>query len=99
MQDIVPADPTWLERLAISDPQTFEQYAQLLDIELRERERALCENSLIEFFKRAWAVVESPHRPLSLNWHHYRMCENLESVSRGEIRNLIINIPPRHCRH
>lgn len=29
-----------------------------------------------------------------VNWHHQAICEHLEAVERGEIRNLIINLPP-----
>lgn len=32
------------------------------------------------------------------NWHITAICQHLEMVSRGEVRNLIINIPPRHMK-
>lgn len=31
-----------------------------------------------------------------LNWHHLKICEALEAVERGEIKRLIITVPPRH---
>lgn len=32
------------------------------------------------------------------NWHHKAICDALMAVYRGEIRNLIINIPPRYSK-
>jgi predicted phage terminase large subunit-like protein len=32
------------------------------------------------------------------NWHIGTICDHLEAVTRGEIRRLIINIPPRHMK-
>jgi hypothetical protein len=31
-------------------------------------------------------------------WHIDAICEHLEAVTRGEIRNLLINMPPRHMK-
>lgn len=31
-------------------------------------------------------------------WHLDAICEHLEAVTRGEIRNLLINMPPRHMK-
>lgn len=43
----------------------------------------------------AWHVLE-PATKFIDNWHLYAMCEHLEACYRGEIKNLIINVPPRH---
>jgi predicted phage terminase large subunit-like protein len=42
-------------------------------------------------------VVE-PSTKLVWNWHIDAICTHLEAVSRGEIRRLIINIPPGHMK-
>lgn len=62
--------------------------------------RKLCEESLAEFIRRAWHVVE-PSRPYSHNWHIDIVCAHLEAISRGEItpdgdyyNRLLVNIPP-----
>lgn len=52
-----------------------------------------CRRSLAFFTKQAWHVIE-PGTPLRWNWHIDAVCAALEAVSRGEIRKLIINIPP-----
>lgn len=41
----------------------------------------------------AWSVLE-PRRTFVPGWHIDAMCEHLEAVSRGEIQNLLINVPP-----
>lgn len=54
----------------------------------------LAERSLRAFVKQAWHVVEQ--REFLPGWHIDAICDHLEAVSRGEIRRLCINIPPRH---
>jgi len=49
--------------------------------------------SLAEFVKRAWHIVE-PATPLKWGWALDAMCEHLEAVTWGEIRNLLMNVPP-----
>ena len=39
-----------------------------------------------------------PGTPLSWNWHIDLIAEYLEAVSAGDIKRLIINIPPRHMK-
>jgi predicted phage terminase large subunit-like protein len=51
--------------------------------------------NLYEFFKQAWEIVEGPTVPFVENWHIKAMCEHLEACYRREIKNLVINVPPR----
>ena len=39
-----------------------------------------------------------PETPFQDGWHLRAICEHLEACFRGEIRNLVINMPPRHCK-
>ncbi len=48
---------------------------------------------LAEFLREAWHVVE-PSTPLMWGRHLDAICEHLEAVKRGDIRNLLITIPP-----
>jgi predicted phage terminase large subunit-like protein len=50
--------------------------------------------SLTEFIRQAWPVAE-PGSPYVPGWHLDAVCEHLEAVTRGEIRRLLINVPPR----
>lgn len=59
-----------------------------------EISRRACEKSLLEFVRQAWHVIE-PNVPYVHGWHIEAICEHLEAVTRGQIQNLLINIPPR----
>jgi hypothetical protein len=59
--------------------------------------RRLLERSLFHYVNAAWPVIE-PSTPFLNNWHIELMTEYLEAVTAGQIRRLIINIPPRYCK-
>jgi predicted phage terminase large subunit-like protein len=59
--------------------------------ELQKRRAPAC--SLKKFTEEAWHVVE-PGVGYVGNWHADAICEHLEAVSRGQIRKLLINVPP-----
>lgn len=56
--------------------------------------RIIAEDSLYEFAKQAWKYVEGDIQ-FSDGWHIQVICEHLEAVTKRQIRNLLINIPPR----
>jgi len=60
---------------------------------LWELDKADAEESLIDFIKQNWSAVE-PTRPFIDGWAIRAVCEHLEAVSRGEIRKLLMNVPP-----
>src|SRR5438552_830889 len=49
---------------------------------------------LADFARQAWHIIEPV--PLRWSWHCDAICDHLEAVTRGEIKRLIINVPPRH---
>lgn len=53
--------------------------------------------SLSEFTRQAWSVIE-PATEYIESWHLGAVFEHLEAVSRGQIKDLVINIPPRHMK-
>jgi predicted phage terminase large subunit-like protein len=55
--------------------------------------RARCQ-SLLGFVREFWSIVE-PGVPFVEGWAIEAVCAHLEAVTRGEIRRLLINIPPR----
>lgn len=69
----------------------------LLEQVVREQSRRAAESSLYEFVKQSWHVVE-PGVPFIASWHIEAICEHLEAVTAGDIRRLLINIPPRHSK-
>jgi predicted phage terminase large subunit-like protein len=64
---------------------------------LEELDAEFAGRSLREFVVQAWHVVE-PSTPFVPGWHIDAIVEHLEAVSRGQIRNLLINVPPRHMK-
>lgn len=63
----------------------------LAALELLERERL--EKSHLEFTKH---FFEKRHGEFIVGKHHVMIAEALEKVERGEIKNLVINVPPRY---
>lgn len=53
--------------------------------------------TLAGFIRDAWHVVE-PATPYVHGWHLDAISEHLEAITRGDIHNLIINIPPRYMK-
>lgn len=53
----------------------------------------IARRGLAEFVRRAWGEVE-PSAPLVWSWHLEAICEHLAAVSRREIHDLVINVPP-----
>lgn len=68
---------------------------RLSDLERIRAEKA--RRNLRELVRQAWDVVE-PATSFIDGWHIGAVCEHLEAVSRGQIRNLIINVPPGHMK-
>jgi len=66
-----------------------------IDIErqLMELDKADCEESLYKFLKYAWKYIDAS--TFTEGWPIEAIAEHLQAVTDGEIRRLIINIPPR----
>lgn len=63
----------------------------------KEQQRRDASRSLDDFTKAAWHVIE-PGTPYVDGWHLTAISEHLEAINKGHIRNLLINIPPRHMK-
>ena len=63
-------------------------------LEIERREMIGCFRSFVE---KAWHVIE-PNQKFVAGWHIDAVCLHLEAIYRRQIRNLIINIPPRHAK-
>ncbi len=57
-------------------------------------DRARAKECFYEFVKQAWPQVEGA-RPFVDGWHIKAVCDHAEAVIRGQIRNLLVNQPPR----
>src|ERR1700730_16409666 len=56
-------------------------------------DRELSERNLRDFVRSAWPIVE-PSTPFVDRWHIDAITGHLQAITRGEIRNLLINVPP-----
>lgn len=68
--------------------------AQQLEDALTE---SLCEESLADYIRLAWPIIE-PSTPYLHNWHIDLISEYLMAVTTGQIKRLIINMPPRYAK-
>lgn len=69
----------------------------LASLALSSIDKELCTKSYREYVELAWPILE-PSNPFIGGWHIDATCEHLQAVSDGQIRFLIINMPPRHCK-
>ncbi len=58
-----------------------------------QAEREICRRSLAAFASRCWHVLE-PATDLKWGWALDAICEHLEAVTNGDIRRLLMNVPP-----
>lgn len=70
------------------DTQNFD-----IDRNLAELDKADSEDSLYFFLRKAWRYIDSS--PFTEGWPIEAVAEHLQAVADGDIRRLIINIPPR----
>lgn len=67
--------------------------AMLPRLDYIEIQKALAAQSLSDFVRMAWHVLE-PGTPYVHGWHVDAICEHLTAVTHGEITRLLINVPP-----
>lgn len=58
-----------------------------------ELDRAISAQSFAGFVRAAWHVLE-PVSPLKWGWSLDAICDHLEAVTNGEVKRLLINVPP-----
>ena len=57
-----------------------------------------CERSLRFYLEHSvWPVIE-PETPFKAGWHLDAMADHCQATVRGEIRNLLVTVPPRHSK-
>jgi predicted phage terminase large subunit-like protein len=65
------------------------------DVRLEAERRRL--KDFRAFVTEAWKIIE-PQTEFSPGWHIDAICDHLVAVTDGRIRDLLINIPPRHAK-
>ena len=73
------------------DPQTLRRVHKMVGRLKGTRDRQVLQQDYIEFVKRAWpAFIQGKH--------HELMAKAFERVVKGNLKRLIINMPPRHTK-
>jgi predicted phage terminase large subunit-like protein len=81
----------YLERLDELDPETLASVSEMVKKLTGIQRNQNCRDSYLEFVKVVWpSFIEG--------YHHKLMAEAFEKVARGELKRLIINMPPRHTK-
>ena len=70
------------------------QIEAALDRRDQDRLAEESESSLRSFAQLMWPVLHPPTKPLIIGWAFDAICDHLQAVSSGEIRRLLINVPP-----
>lgn len=68
-----------------------------LDIYKELEARLDAEKSLYSFITQAWPQIEVGTQFIG-GWYIQALCEHLEALYRGEIKDLLINVPPRSTK-
>lgn len=64
---------------------------------LQKVKAELARRSFAEYVRQAWPIIE-PGTPLVWGWVIDAICEHLEACSEGDIKRLVINVPPGPMR-
>ena len=70
------------------------QRNNLAEILIKDRNKMTAQLSLYEFLKQGWPYIEGD-KEFTDGWHIQAICEHLEAVANRQIKNLLINLPPR----
>jgi predicted phage terminase large subunit-like protein len=68
-----------------------EEVLRLLDQYKGARDRERCQNGFLHYVKKMWPGFIAGR-------HHKLMADKFERIARGELRRVIINMPPRHTK-
>jgi hypothetical protein len=63
----------------------------------REKQREQGRLKFRNFVRYAWPVVEPAHE-FATNWHMDAIADHLQAVAEGQIKRLLINVPPGHAK-
>lgn len=80
-----------MSSLELLPEEAAKRYAQLLDRAVQMTKQETARESFIDFVKYVWPGFVAGR-------HHKIVADKLERVARGELKRLIINMPPRHTK-
>ena len=77
-----------IKQLPVSEQKRF--LSLLEEYELATNRKA-CSNNFLPFVKHIWAAFIE-------GYHHTKMADAFDRVAKGDLKRLIINMPPRHTK-
>jgi len=80
-----------MSSLELLPEEAAKRYAQLLDRAVQMTKQETARENFIDFVKYVWPGFVAGR-------HHKIVADKLERVARGELKRLIINMPPRHTK-
>lgn len=80
-----------LQRLPHLPIDKQEEVLRLLDQYKGARDRERCQNGFLHYVKKMWPGFIAGR-------HHKLMADKFERIAKGELRRVIINMPPRHTK-
>jgi predicted phage terminase large subunit-like protein len=78
-------------KLSTLSPEKQAEILELLELYENAKDKEDCRESFLSFVKRVWPAFIAGR-------HHEIMADAFERVARGELKRLIINMPPRHTK-
>ena len=72
-------------------------HREALLLQLASAADAIAADRLGPFVRLAWRLI-NPGRRLVWNWHMDAICEHLEAITNGDLKKLLINIPPGYSK-
>src|ERR1700719_3257609 len=88
-------DPT--TEMALTNPTTIKRPSPTEAQDEIDLDAIVLRNDLRLYIRSAWHVVE-PSTVYLENWHIDLIAEYLEAVTAGQIKRLLINMPPRYAK-
>ena len=90
-EDVLDLKNLPVDKLDQLDPASLRRLLKLLKQAEGVKRREGCKENFIEFVREVWpAFIHGKH--------HELMADAFEKVARGELKRLIINMPPRHTK-
>jgi len=80
-----------INHISMLPPDEQEKMFAMLEQYTNAAEREKCQNNFMPFVKKMWPGFISGR-------HHKLMADKFERVAKGELKRLIINMPPRHTK-
>ena len=78
-------------KLSTLSPEKQAEILELLELYENAKDKEDCRESFLSFVKRVWPAFIAGR-------HHEIMADAFERVARGELKRLIVNMPPRHTK-